>query len=178
MGADWTPTAIPGVMTRQGTAHADRRGSFTELWRSSWTTDLGETFVQANLSRSIAGVLRGMHFHRRQVDLWVLLEGRAMAGTTDLRPLVDGTGSNVHSQVVEMTAGTMLLIPRLVAHGFHALEDAALLYLVTNEYDGSDEEGFAWNDPQAAIPWQVEAPILSERDSVNPLLAELELTPA
>jgi dTDP-4-dehydrorhamnose 3,5-epimerase len=172
VGADWATTAIDGVMTRQGAVHADQRGSFTELWRSSWTT-----FVQSNLSRSRAGVLRGMHFHRRQVDLWVLVEGRAMAATTDLRPLVDRTGSDVHSQVVEMSAGTMLLIPRLVAHGFHAVEDAALLYLVTNEYDGSDEHGFAWNDPQAAIPWQVADPILSERDSVNPQLAELELAP-
>ena len=178
MGTDWTPTAIAGVMKRQGTVHADQRGSFTELWRSSWTTDLAENFVQSNLSRSSAGVLRGMHFHRRQVDLWVLLEGRATAATTDLRSLVDATGSDVHSQVVEMTAGTMLLIPRLVAHGFHALEDAALLYLVSNEYDGTDELGFAWNDPQAAIPWQVTDPILSERDSVNPLLSELGLTPA
>jgi dTDP-4-dehydrorhamnose 3,5-epimerase len=72
-----------------------------------------------------------------------------------------------------MSAGTMLLIPRLVAHGFHALEDAALLYLVTNEYDGSDELGFAWNDPQAAVPWQVADPILSDRDRANPSLSEV-----
>ena len=60
-----------------------------------------------------------------------------------------------------------------------ALEPVELVYLVTNEYDGSDEAGFAWDDPLAAVPWPLPAPtpdghpILSERDSANPSLADL-----
>jgi hypothetical protein len=63
-----------------------------ELWRASLTDQLGnERFVHGNMSRSRAGVLRGMHFHERGADVWVLLEGLALAATTDLRPLLAGT---------------------------------------------------------------------------------------
>jgi dTDP-4-dehydrorhamnose 3,5-epimerase-like enzyme len=66
-----------------------------------------------------------------------------------------------------------------VAHGFLALESLQLLYLVTNEYDGSDELGFAWNDPTIRVPWPLVRatrdgrPIVSNRDASNPSLAEL-----
>jgi dTDP-4-dehydrorhamnose 3,5-epimerase len=69
-------------------------------------------------------------------------------------------------------AGEAVLIPPLVAHGFFALEALQLAYLVTVEYDGSDEHGFAWDDSEAAIPWPTRAPILSDRDRRNPRLAE------
>jgi dTDP-4-dehydrorhamnose 3,5-epimerase len=71
------------------------------------------------------------------------------------------------------------VIPAGVAHGFLALEPLDLLYLVTNEYDGSDELGFAWDDPAVGVPWPTVPgtpdgrPILSERDQSNPSLAEL-----
>jgi dTDP-4-dehydrorhamnose 3,5-epimerase len=153
---------------------SDQRGSFTELWRASHTSGLeAEDFVQANLSRSREGVLRGMHFHRRQADLWVLIEGRALAASTDLRSLSAGGAGSVVSQLVELAAGDALYIPSLVAHGFWALEDAALLYLVSREYDGTDEYGFAWNDPDAAIAWPTGEPIMSDRDRNNPSLAEV-----
>lgn len=168
----WQPTGIAGVLRRHLEPIADSRGSFTELWRASLTAGLDEApFVQSNLSRSRAGVLRGMHFHRRQSDLWLLIEGRALAATTDLR------GDEVASQVVELAPGDALFIPRLVAHGFWAVEDTALLYLVTGEYDGSDEHGFAWNDPLAAIAWPAGEPIVSERDQQNPPLSEIARAP-
>ena len=72
-----------------------------------------------------------------------------------------------------------MTIPTGVAHGFLALTDLTLLYLVTNEYDGSDELGFAWDDPAVGVPWPPVAatsdgrPILSDRDRSNPSLAEL-----
>jgi dTDP-4-dehydrorhamnose 3,5-epimerase len=70
-------------------------------------------------------------------------------------------------------------IPAGVAHGFLALEPLELVYLVTNEYDGSDELGFAWDDPLAAVPWPATPgttagrPIVSERDRSNPSLRAL-----
>jgi dTDP-4-dehydrorhamnose 3,5-epimerase len=171
----WQPTALAGVLRRSLQPIADSRGSFTELWRASLTAGLDDApFVQANLSRSRAGVLRGMHFHRRQSDLWLLIEGRALAATVDLRPLFDvRTGDSLASQIIELTPGSALFIPRLVAHGFWAVEDTTLEYLVTAEYDGTDEYGFAWNDPLAAVNWPDGHPILSERDQANPTLAEL-----
>jgi len=71
------------------------------------------------------------------------------------------------------------VIPVGVAHGFLALEPLDLLYLVTNEFDSSDELGFAWDDPAVGVPWPSVAatpdqrPILSERDRSNPSLADL-----
>ena len=66
-----------------------------------------------------------------------------------------------------------------MAHGFLALEALQLLYLVTNEYDGSDELGFAWDDPAVGVPWPLVTttpggrPIVSDRDASNPPLADL-----
>ena len=180
MTADgWSPTAIEGVMRRTAVPIADERGAFTELWRASLTRLLpAETFVQANLSRSRPGVLRGMHFHLRQADLWMLLEGRALAATTDVRAVMGGTSGSVRSQMIEVVPGDSLYIPRLVAHGFWALEETMLLYLVSGEYDGTDEHGFAWNDPVAAIDWPAGQPILSDRDRANPTLIEAALRAA
>ncbi len=170
----WLATEIDGVMRRTATALADERGTFTELWRASQTRELAaEQFVQANMSRSRPGVLRGMHFHYRQADLWTLLGGKALAATTDLRAFMGERGGEVRSQVIQLNAGDSLYIPRLVAHGFWALEETALLYLVSNEYDGTDEHGFLWNDPTAGINWPAGEPILSARDRTNPTLSEL-----
>ena len=70
---------------------ADQRGSFRELWRAGDFPD--EPFVQANLSTSSAGVLRGLHLHQRQDDLWIVAEGRAFVALVDIGPMLDGTGN-------------------------------------------------------------------------------------
>jgi len=171
-GSAWQATSINGVWLRRNVELVDDRGVFTELWRASLTASFGDTpMVQANLSRSRAGVLRGMHFHLRQADLWMLIEGRAVAAVTDVREALDG--GEASSLTIEMAVGDALFIPRRVAHGFLALADMALVYLVSNEYDGTDEHGFAWDDAQAAIPWPDRPTVVSERDGSNPSLAEL-----
>lgn len=73
---------------------------------------------------------------------------------------------------IEMPAGSSLLISKGVAHGFLALEPLALLYFVTEEYDGTDEHGFAWNDPHANLEWPIDDPIVSDRDRSNPSLMD------
>ena len=172
----WSPSQLPGVWRRSLTAHADERGSFTELWRASWSEGLpsGASWAQvaqANVSRSASGVLRGLHFHRRQDDFWVALEGRAFVGLVDLRPLLEG-GDRPEVETLELATGDALYIPEGVAHGFYAPEPLTLVYLVTNEYDETDEHGFAWNDELAGVPWPTTSPILSERDVSNPSLPE------
>jgi dTDP-4-dehydrorhamnose 3,5-epimerase len=175
MAENWLPTSIEGVYRRTTVAHDDSRGSFMELWRASLTAPLGEPpMVQANLSRSNAGALRGMHFHLRQVDLWLVVDGRAVAAITDVRPAIEG--ASPVTEMVELAPGDALYIPRGVAHGFLALNDVALMYLVSNEYDGTDELGFAWDDPDAAIPWPQQPLLLSDRDRSNPSLKELLAT--
>lgn len=181
--------AIPGVRSGTVERHADERGAFRELWRASTVgpidpADAGveggatPTFVQANLSSSTTGVLRGLHLHRRQLDRWVLGSGRAFVALVDTRPLLAGGDAPI-VETHELAADDWVQIPAGVAHGFLALEPVELVYLVTSEYDGSDERGFAWDDPLAAVPWPLDTvtpdgqPILSARDRSNPSLAEL-----
>ncbi|MEO5940519.1 MAG: dTDP-4-dehydrorhamnose 3,5-epimerase family protein, partial [Candidatus Limnocylindrales bacterium] len=135
-------------------------------------------FLQANLSSSAAGVLRGLHYHRRQLDYWVVGAGRAFVALVDVRPLAEGGGTAV-VETRELGADEWVVIPSGVAHGFLALEPLELVYLVTNEFDGSDELGFAWDDPAVVVPWPLVPatpdgrPILSDRDRSNPNLVEL-----
>ncbi len=181
------PSPLPGVAWGAVVRHGDVRGSFRELWRASafGALDVEHTglsdaaFVQANLSTSAPGVLRGLHFHRRQLDHWIVASGRALVALVDVRPLVAGTAGRPLVELRELAADGTVTIPTGVAHGFLALEPLELVYLVTNEFDGSDELGFAWDDPLAAVPWPAVAgtpdgrPILSDRDRSNPSLPEL-----
>jgi len=183
-------STLAGVRYGAIARHGDSRGAFRELWRASTFPRLGadETgapagteprFVQANLSTSAPGVLRGLHYHRRQLDYWVVATGRAFVALVDVRPLSGGTGGAPIVETRVLAADDWVVIPTGVAHGFLALDDLELVYLVTNEYDGSDELGFAWDDPTAAVPWPLVAstpdgrPILSGRDQTNPSLLEL-----
>lgn len=173
MPSDWKPTEIDGVQLRRHVAHGDERGWFRELWRESWPDgDVRGGYVQANHSRSAAGVLRGLHFHLRQADLWIVLRGRAYVGVVDLRGMLQGEADRPASLGMELGEGECILIPERVAHGFWALDELDLLYLVTNEYDGSDEHGFAWNDPLGGVGWPGEDPLLSGRDATAPSLSE------
>jgi dTDP-4-dehydrorhamnose 3,5-epimerase len=173
------PATLDGVTWGRIERHADARGTFRELWRRS---TLDEPFVQANLSTSAAGVLRGLHLHRHQVDHWIVASGRAFVALVDVRPLLDGRGDRPPVETRTLGPDESVTIPRGVAHGFLALEPLELVYLVSNEYDGSDELGFAWDDATAAVPWPTVpatpdgAPILSDRDRANPPLAELVRT--
>ena len=180
---------LPGVAWGTLIRHADERGSFRELWRAKAFEGLDPAFaglesgsqvrfVQSNLSVSGQGVLRGLHLHRRQLDHWVVTSGRAFVALVDVRPMLDGADMPL-LDCRELAADGWVSIPTGVAHGFLALEPLELVYFVTNEYDGSDELGFAWDDPTAAVPWPrlvgtpEGRPILSDRDLGNPALADL-----
>jgi dTDP-4-dehydrorhamnose 3,5-epimerase len=64
-------------------------------------------------------------------------------------------------------------VPEGVAHGFLALTDAVLTYVVDNYFDGTDEFGVAWDDPDIAMPWGTTSPFLSPRDRSNPRLRDI-----
>jgi dTDP-4-dehydrorhamnose 3,5-epimerase len=149
----------------------DSRGRFMETYRSSWLP-FAKPMVQANRSTSVKGVLRGLHYHRRQADLWFVQEGRVTAVLVDTRV---GSPSEGKHTTVQLGGGedVALFIPEGIAHGFYAHEDVTMTYLVTNEYDGSDELGIAWNDPELGIEWPDAEPILSDRDKENPRLADI-----
>ena len=170
---------IPGVVFGKLTRHADARGGFAKAWRARGSAGI-EPFpgVQANLSSSAQGVLRGLHLHQRQSDLWIVVSGVAFVALVDLRPMLADASATPVVQTATLARDDTVRIPPHVAHGFLAIEPLELLYLVTNEYDASDELGLAWDDPRVGVPWPRVAtedgrPILSERDQRNPPLAEL-----
>ncbi len=183
-------SALPGVRYGAVERREDERGAFREAWREDTfgpidpaATGAGPgsapRFVQANLSTSRVGVLRGLHLHRRQLDHWMVTSGRAFVALVDVRGMLAGHVQRPVVETRELETDDWVDIPVGVAHGFLALEPLELLYLVTNLYDGSDELGFAWNDPLAAVPWPAIAgapaggPVLSARDRANPSLTEL-----
>ena len=160
-----TDLGIPGVKLSDLLVHEDLRGAFVELFRADQFDD---QFVQANRSRSAKGVLRGLHFHRFQADLWHVVAGEIVAVLVDLR--VESDPPNMASVRLRGSAPQSLYIPAGVAHGFRALVGSELIYWVTNQYDASDELGIAWDDPLIAADWGPGEPILSERDANNPRL--------
>jgi dTDP-4-dehydrorhamnose 3,5-epimerase len=156
---------IPGALIGTPKIHDDPQGSFHEIFRES---DFGVSFVQANHSRSRAGVLRGLHYHRKQADAWYVFNGEAQAMLADLRtPTPDPA---VASVMLSAEEPRVLYIPPGVAHGFLAVTDLDLMYWVTHYYDASDEFGVAWDDPTLDAPWETNLPILSDRDKDNPKL--------
>lgn len=164
------PLAVAGARLFVLDPRVDDRGAFAEAWRSTWAD--GFAPAQANLSWSEAGVLRGLHYHRRQADLWVMVAGRARIVLADLR---GGAGSSPERSEIEVDTDEeriALFIPPGVAHGFYARSEMLLLYLVDRAYDGTDEFGIAWDDPSVGHTWPTDAPVLSDRDRSNPSLAE------
>jgi len=135
---------------------------------------IGETFVQENHSRSVRGVLRGLHFQRApkaQSKLIRVVSGKIFDVAVDLRPHSPRRGQWVG---VDLSAEdrTLMYIPEWCAHGFCVLSDhAEVVYHTSTEYSPEYEGGLMWNDPAVGITWPVSDPVVSDRDSQWPLLA-------
>lgn len=162
---------IDGVIAVHLAVHSDERGRFVETFRRSWLGDRPE-MVQGNRSDSRRDVLRGLHYHLRQADYWYAPAGRLLVGLHDLRRSSPTSGASFTIEIGE-GAEIGLYIPPGVAHGFLALTDATLTYLVDRPYDAADEHGLAWDDPEAGIEWPVRDPVLSARDRDNPRRADI-----
>jgi dTDP-4-dehydrorhamnose 3,5-epimerase len=164
---------IPGIVIVELKSFADDRGRFTETFRKEWFPQREWRHIQTNRSDSSAGVLRGLHYHFRQVDYWYLFKGRIRVGLADLRRSSPGF-RRTETIDIDSADNRGLFIPVGVAHGFLALTDVTLFYIVDNYYDGSDELGLAWNDPHVAVPWRPEGePIISGRDAANPRFEDI-----
>jgi dTDP-4-dehydrorhamnose 3,5-epimerase len=164
--------SIHGVYLVHLRSHADQRGQFTEIFRKEWFPQRSWNEIQSNRSVSEAGVLRGLHYHHHQVDYWLVLQGTLRAGLVDLRQ-VSPTQGNAQIIQIEASDNLGLYIPSGVAHGFLGLTRVTLLYVVDNYYDGSDEYGVAWDDPEINLEWGVQNPNISNRDRENPRLADI-----
>jgi dTDP-4-dehydrorhamnose 3,5-epimerase len=150
---------IDGVKKLPLSLHEDERGWFAELAR---TSALPKPFKQANLSRSRAGVIRGLHYHERvQDDVFVCLSGMVRI------VILDRTTGETFSEDVGDDNRVAIYVPGLHAHGYEALTDCLFMYLVTEEYDAAnpDEHGLAWDDERVRHLWSTSSPILSARDA-------------
>ena len=141
--------------------HPDERGWFAELTRAS---ALPKPLRQANLARSRQGVVRGLHYHERgQDDLFFCLVGMIRL------VVLDRTSGETFCEDIGEDNPVAVYVPGIHAHGYEALSDALVVYLVTEEYDPSDpdEHGIPWSDPRVRRLWSTDTPILSARDAVS-----------
>lgn len=163
---------IAGVKFANLKVWADDRGHFLETFRKEWFPEQSWGVIQTNCSYSQTHVLRGLHYHLHQVDYWFAPQGTIRVALVDLRRSSPTRGA---SQTLEIGEDNPmgLFVPIGIAHGFVALTNATLTYLVDNYYDGSDELGVAWNDPALGVTWGIRDPILSPRDLQNPRLKDI-----
>lgn len=147
------------------TPRPDGRGRVLETFRASWLPGVPPV-VQAVQSDSKPHVMRAMHAHKLQWDIWHFTAGTAFVQLYDHR---DGWYDSVWS-----SAGATIAIPPGVSHGFYTPEGCTLLYLLTREYDGSDEYGWNALDPTwpGAARWEDRLAEVSARDLTAPSLQE------
>ena len=172
---------LPGLVILEPNVYADERGFFCETYRQEWHAEVGippeAEFIQENHSRSMRGVVRGMHFHIGPgvAKLVRCARGRILDVAVDLR-----RGSPTHGQweggELDDVSMRELYVPVGFAHGFCVLSDVAdVLYRQTAYYDPGLERGIAWDDPDIGIQWPLPEGelIVSARDAAAPRLAEI-----
>lgn len=177
-----TPTGIPAVLVLEPVVRSDERGFFFESFNQrTWEelTGLRTVFVQDNHSRSVRGVLRGLHYQIRQPQgkLVRCVVGEIFDVAVDLRAssATFGRWTGVHLSAENKR---QLWVPEGFAHGFVVLSEVGeFIYKTTDFYDPQAERAIAWNDPTLAIDWPVTAPILSARDAAAPGFAGAERFP-
>ncbi|MCL4869235.1 MAG: dTDP-4-dehydrorhamnose 3,5-epimerase family protein [Anaerolineae bacterium] len=165
---------IDGVQIARLKLWQDDRGFFVETFRKEWFPQRSWDIVQTNRSESRQGVVRGLHYHFHQVDYWYVPRGMIRAVMVDLRPQSPTFRASLTLDMGEANP-IGLFIPVGVAHGFAALTNATMTYIVDNYYDSRDEFGVLWNDPELNLDWGVKNPIVSPRDMANPRMREVSL---
>ena len=177
----FTRTEIEDVIIIEPKVHGDNRGYFLESYRQDKLEEfLGYhvEFCQDNESKSMKGVLRGLHYQLppyAQTKLVRVIQGRVLDIAVDIRKDSPTFGKHVG---VELSADNkkQLFVPRGFAHGFVVLEeDTIFAYKVDNYYSPKCDRGMAFDDPTLNIDWLLPEPelVLSEKDRRQPKLAEV-----
>lgn len=171
-------THLPGVLVLQPDAYPDRRGLFKEAYRAVRYREMGIDlpFVQDNHSRSVKGVLRGMHYqlNHPQGKLLHVVRGSCYDVVIDVRQ-----GSPTFGQWfgVELSEDNhrQIYVPPGYAHGFYTTSDIIdVIYKCTDYYHPEDDYGVNWNDPDIGIAWPITVPpLLSPKDAALPRLGEI-----
>ena len=173
-----TETRLPGVRVIEPRVHGDERGFFIETFQAErYRSEAGIElpFVQDNHSRSMRGVLRGLHAQqpRPQGKLVRVARGEVFDVAVDIDP-ASKTFGQWAGEILSDTNHKQFWVPPGYAHGFVVLSDYAdFEYKCTDYYEPKAEIGVIWNDPEIGIEWPLENPKLSAKDLKLPSLAEL-----
>lgn len=176
------PTEIDGVLILEPRLFQDSRGYFFESFnQKEFESKVGAvTFVQDNESKSCYGVVRGLHFQKRehaQSKLVRVVKGKVLDVAVDLRPGSPTFGKYVSVELSEDNH-LQFFIPRGFAHGFSVLSDEVVFqYKCDNFYCPESEGAIAWDDPDLGIDWKIPADriILSDKDRKHPRLKDYEI---
>ena len=157
---------------RARSSTATTRGFFVETYRREWFPS-GREMIQGNRGDRQAGCIVGLHYHLHQADYWYVPFGRApRRAARPARRARPPTAPRSRSTSARAPTARHdhrgVFIPPGVAHGFAALTDMTITYLVDGYYNPADELGVAWDDPAIGADWGVADPILSDRDQTNP----------
>jgi dTDP-4-dehydrorhamnose 3,5-epimerase len=171
-------TELAGVLVIEPRCFRDVRGFFLETYQTPryHAAGITEEFVQDNHSRSVKGVLRGLHFtvKRPQAQIVTVMRGIIFDVAVDLRTSSPTFGRWFGAELSDEGPRQIYMGPGF-AHGFCVLSDVAdLHYKVSRIYDHADEGGLLWNDPDIGIRWPIEAPMVSQRDAAYPKLRDLD----
>ena len=175
-----TKSAIPDVLIVEPTVFGDERGFFYESYNENkWQelTGLKTSFVQDNHSKSVKGVLRGIHYQIQQSQgkLVRVVAGEVFDVAVDLRKSSPTFGKWV-GEHLSAENKKMLWVPEGFGHGFLVLSDTAeFLYRTTDFYAPEYERCIIWNDSDLKITWPGDGePQLSEKDLQGSLFADAE----
>lgn len=174
-GIERVDTRLEGPILLQPQVFGDSRGFFVETFRDEWLRAAGVDvpWVQDNHSRSVRGVVRGMHFQQGQAKLVRCASGRVLDVLVDLRR---GSPTFGEPEAFELDdeAHRQLYVPDGFGHGFCVLSETAdVIYKVSSYYDPELEAGFAYDDPELGIAWPDMELTPSARDASAPRLSEI-----
>ena len=171
------PTSLPGVVVIEPKVFSDPRGHFLETYHQTRYREAGidAVFVQDNLSFSVRGTLRGLHFQvtRPQAKLVQVIAGEVFDVAVDIRPGSSSFGNWIGERL-SAENHRQLFIPPGFAHGFCVISQTAhFLYKCSEFYAPHDEGGILWSDPDIGIHWPITDPIVSGKDAAHPGLFAL-----
>ena len=168
--------ALAGVKLLSPTIHNDTRGHFAELFTADELEMQGvpRQFAQANVSQSLPGVIRGLHYQvgPPQGKLVTCVAGKICDVVADINVNSPTFGRHVAVEL-DSAQRQLLWIPPGYAHGLAVLGDepATVIYYVDSRYSPGSEVGVSWDDPTLAIKWPTKEPLLSDRDKLHPRIS-------
>jgi dTDP-4-dehydrorhamnose 3,5-epimerase len=170
-------TLLPGLLLIKPRVFEDHRGHFFESFRDDIFENYPQkvNFVQDNQSLSNKGILRGLHYQNPPFDQGKyvrVIKGAVLDVALDIRKESATYG---HFVAVELSESNfnMMYVPPGFAHGFLTLQDNTIFaYKCTNYYNPQEEGGILWNSPELNIPWNIDNPTLSAKDTILPTFSD------